>query len=280
MRPVIGLAVLLGAGSGGIVPARAQMDSREAIALQDEILELRNEVQALQSQRGAPPPVSYGRAPVPAGGSDLAPQLLDRVARLEDEVRSLHGQLDEAINGQRRMADDLGKQIADLQFRLQNGNGAPGDSAASPSAVGRPPRPPNTDAMPAPPPRTPQVALQRGEAALARRDYDAAASAAREVLASGRTGPSAGAAQMLLGQTLSGKRDFQGAAVAYGDADQRLRGSSRGQDALLGLASSLSAINERPAACGALDELRNSYPSARSDVQSAAAAVRSRAGCR
>lgn len=281
--PAIGLGVVLAAGFGP-PRAHAQIDSREAIALQDEILELRNEVQSLLAQRGSSPPIRYSQ-PQASGGSDLAPQLLDRVSRLEDEVRSLRGQLEEVQNAQRQMAADFAKQLGDLQFRLQNGGAAPAPSAApdtgppsSAPALGRTPRPLNSDVTP--PPRTPQIALQQGEAALARRDYTAAAADAHEVLSANRAGPSAGAAQMLLGQALTGKRDYQGAAVAYSDAAQRLHGSPRGQEALLGLASSLTAINEKAAACGALDQLRTASPPPRPDMRAAAATARSRAGCR
>ena len=51
MRVVATLAGLLMASA----PAWAQMDSRDAIALQNQILELRQQVQAMQ-QRGGPPP--------------------------------------------------------------------------------------------------------------------------------------------------------------------------------------------------------------------------------
>lgn len=260
------------------------LDSREAIALQNQLLELRRDLQALQSQRGfAPPPAPRsGRSATPGEG-DLLPQLLERVAALEDEVRRLRGQVEDAQNQVQRQQRDFGKQLGDLQFRLQNGTGA-----AAPSAPPEPeqqpvPRSRQGAAVPAPAPtprRTPELAMQEGNAALARRDYAAAEAGAREVLGNGRAGPRAGDAQMLLAQSLAGKRDYQGAAVAYGDAYQRLKAGTRGQDALLGLATSLSNLGEKQAACGALDQLRTNYPSARRDVRDAAADVRGRAGCR
>ncbi len=252
-------------------PARAQMDSREAIALQNQILELRRDLQGLQVQRGGSalaPPVPRGGN---SGGSELAAQLLDRVAQLEDEVRRLRGQLDEQANASRRQADDLAKQIADLNFRLQN-------SAGSQGAPAEPSTPPSAGPA-ASVRRRPELAMQEGNAALARRDYLVAEGAAREVLAGGRNAARAGDAQFLLAQALMGKRDYAGAAVAYDDAYNRSRNGSRAPDALLGLANALGGLNDRAASCAALDRLRAEFPSPRSDVREAAAAARGRSGC-
>ena len=258
-------------------PALAQLDSREAIALQNQILELRRDMQfMLQSGRGAPPPPPY-RGGGGGGGSELAAQLLDRVASLEEEVRRLRGQVDEQANASRRQADDLSKQVADLNFRLQNAG-----PAAQPSSG---PAPANLPVPGAPAAgaggrRPPELAMQEGNAALARRDYAAAEAAAREVLATGRSSPRAGDAQFLLAQALIGRRDYQGAAVAYDDAYNRSRTGSRAPEALLGLANALAGLNERPSACATLDRLKAEFPAPRTDIRDGAAAVRTRAGCR
>ncbi len=268
-------AVALAVGLAA-APARAQLDSRDAIALQNQILELRRDLQGLQAQRGAPalpPPARRGGE---GGGSEITAQLLDRVAQLEDDVRRLRGQLDEQANASRRQSDDLAKQVADLNFRLQNSGPPTGPSprASSPDASAAP------QAGPAPSGRRPaELAMQEGNAALARRDYGVAEAAAREVLAGGKGGPRAGDAQFLLAQALMGKRDYPGAAVAYDDAYNRSRTGSRAPDALLGLANALAAMNDRANACGALDKLRTEFPAPRPNVREAAAAARGRSGC-
>ena len=266
--------------AGAAVPAWAQMDSREGIALQNQILELRRDMQSLQAGRGsyAPPPSPRDAS---RGGNDLTPQLLDRVQSMEEEVRRLRGQMDEQANAARRQNDDLSKQIADLNFRL-GGSTGPRPSTQAPSLRDPGPRdqPPPADAPAAPGRRPAELAMQEGNAALARRDYPAAEAAAREVLGSNRAGPRAGDAQFLLAQSLAGRRDYQAAAVAYDDAYNRSRNGSRAPDALLGLAGSLSALGERPAACATLEKLRTEFPSPRPEVRDAAATVRNRAGCR
>jgi len=276
-------AVLLTAASAFLaaraaVPAWAQMDSREGIVLQNQILELRRDLQSLQAGRG-----SYAAsAPRDAnrGGNDLTPQLLDRVQSMEEAVRRMRGQMDEQANAARRQNDELSKQIADLNFRLGNGGPRPSTPAPPQQDLGPRPQPPPPDAPATPGRRPPELAMQEGNAALARRDYPSAEAAAREVLGSNRAGPRAGDAQFLLAQSLAGRRDYQAAAVAYDDAYNRSRNGSRAPDALLGLAGSLSALGERPAACATLEKLRTEFPSPRAEVRDAAATVRNRAGCR
>ena len=253
------------------IPALAQLDSREAIALQNQILELRRDMQSMQVPRGSPPIQPYRSGG--GGGSEIAAQLLDRVVSLEEEVRRLRGQVDEQANASRRQADNLAKQVADMNFRLQN---------AAPAA-GPGPRRADPEDRPGPAPngrRPPELAMQEGNAALARRDYAVAEVAAREVLAGGRGSPRGGDAQFLLAQALIGQRDYQGAAVAYDDAYNRSRTGSRAPEALLGLANALAGLNERPSACATLDRLRTEFPAVRSDLREGAAAVRTRAGCR
>jgi TolA-binding protein len=121
--------------------------------------------------------------------------------------------------------------------------------------------------------------MQEGNAALARRDYATAEQAAREVLAN-RTSPRAYDAQLLLAQALAGQRQFPQAAIAYDDAYNRSRKGSHAQDALLGLANSLTAINEKKAACDTLARLRSEFPQPRADLRDNIAAAHQKAGCK
>jgi TolA-binding protein len=268
------------------------MESREAIMLQNQVMELRRDMNALQQQRGGAGGSALGgyqAAPPPGGAppsSDITTQLLDRVTQLEDEVRRLRGRLDEAENARVRQGEDLSKQIADLKFQMENGGklppagaGAPAAApAAGPAAAAPPPKPAAPDGATATPRRTPELALQEGNAALARRDYVAAEAAAREVLGNTK-GPRATDAQFLLAQSLAGRKDWQGAAIAYDDAYNRSRAGSHAQDSLLGLASALVAINEKKAACQTLDKLHAEFPKPRDEMREPIANVRAKAGC-
>ncbi|RKK01076.1 YbgF trimerization domain-containing protein, partial [Teichococcus wenyumeiae] len=117
-------------------PAVAQMDSREGIALQNQILQLRNEVEQLRRGGGGggyvPAPVPSGRAPV-GGASELTGQLLDRVNQLDEEVRRLRGRADEAEYRNRTLQQQVEKLQGDMDYRLQqleNGGGGSRPSTA------------------------------------------------------------------------------------------------------------------------------------------------------
>lgn len=275
-------------------PAFAQLESREAIELRNQILELRRDVQGLRDQvsrgggGGGGSSILGGRSSAPAAGGsgDMTAALLDRVGQLEEQVRRLQGRIDEEENARKRQGDDLKKDIDDMNFKLGGAASVPSTSQA-PKPLGTVPATPATPAAPASPlpanpnapRRTPEVAMQEGNAALARRDYAVAESAAREVLAFPRS-PRAGDAQFLLAQALAGKRDFQSAAIAYDDSYNRSRTGARAQDSLLGLANSLNSINEKRAACATLDKLRVEFPTPRNDLKDSIAASRQRAGCK
>lgn len=112
-----------------------------------------------------------------------------------------------------------------------------------------------------------------------RRDYPAAEAAAREVLTI-RTSPRAYDAQFLLAQALAGERQYPQAAVAYDDVYNRSRTGSHAQDARLGLASSLTAINEKKAACDVITRMRTEFPQLRPDISAGMVATGQKAGCR
>ena len=268
-------------------PAAAQVDTREGIFLQNQLLQLRQEIEALRAQRGggsALAPAPTGRAP----SGDVLSQLLERVGGLEEEVRRMRGRVDELDNRNRRLAEDVRKLNEDTEFRFQRiegGGAAPARPAAPPAANNNTPRP-TAPAAPTPPaapaaagPRPPERAIAEGRAALQRREYPVAEAAAREVIAS-RNAAQQVNAQMLLADALAGRRDFGNAAIAYNEAFTRARTGPRAPDALIGLANSFSALNNRREACDTLGDLRSNFQNLSQGQQQAAAAARQRAGCR
>jgi TolA-binding protein len=258
-------------------PALAQVDSREGIALQNQIYQLRQQLQAMQDQMvrgggsGSRPPAYALPPPQQSGGNELLAQLLTRVDALEEQVRQLRGRIDETQNQVQRQNDDLGKRIDDLAFQISPQSTAGGPMPLATPSASRPLTPTG--------PRTPELTLQEGNAALARRDYKAAEAAAREVLAN-RTSPRAYDAQFLLAQALAGERQYPQAAVAYDDVYNRARTGTHAQDARLGLASSLTAINEKKAACDVLARMPSEFPHLRPDVSAGMTATAQKAGCR
>ncbi|MFN7634710.1 MAG: tetratricopeptide repeat protein [Acetobacteraceae bacterium] len=248
-------------------PAAAQVESREGIALQNQILQLRQEVEMLRRQGGVAP-VPMPSAPVSPG--DLTAQLLDRIARLEEEARTLRGRADTAENQLRQAREAIQKLEGDMDFRFQQLQG--GARPATPA----PPR--SGQATPPAAARTPAQALTQGQEALGRRDFPAAEAAAREVLAANDRARRVDA-NLLLGQALTGRNRHQDAAVAFGDA---YRGSQRGPrapEALIGFASALASLGARQDACNALAEVASNFPNLPAPRQREADAVRTRARC-
>uniref|UniRef100_UPI0022EAB827 tetratricopeptide repeat protein n=1 Tax=Falsiroseomonas oryzae TaxID=2766473 RepID=UPI0022EAB827 len=118
-----------------------------------------------------------------------------------------------------------------------------------------------------------------GQAALGRRDFTAAETAAREVIAS-RDPARVPDAYILLGDALLGRRDFANAAVAYDDARRRNPRGSRAPEASIGIANSLIGLNNNRDACTILNELRSANPTLSGPVAERAADARRRAQCR
>ncbi len=266
----------------GAAPLHAQVESREGIALQNQILELQHELQMLRDQGGAggsslgsartAPPQAY--APPTGATADVVSQLLERVSRLEDEMRSLRGRIDQVANTMQQQNADLTKQLQDLNFKLDN-TSPPGKTAATAPV----PPPPAPTAPPTSKRRPPELALQEGSAALARRDYTTAEADAREVLAGPRS-PRDMDARFLLARALAGKRDYANAAVAYDDSYKTARTGPHAQDSLLGLATSLSTLGEKRAACATLDQMKAEFPTPRPDLREQVGAARQQAACR
>ena len=268
MRSLVMAGLLLAA-----LPAGAQMDSREGIALQNQVLQLRQEMEQLRSRGSAIP------APMPrggAGGGELVGQLLDRVNTLEEELRRQRGRVDVLENQNRRLAEDLEKLRGDMDFRFNQGGGG---AAAPARPAAAPPGPPPTTSTGAVAPRTPDRALAEGQAALGRRDFTAAEAAAREALAA-RSGAPIVAGQMLLGDALVGRRDFGNAAIAFNEAFTRARTGPRAPEALIGLANAFQGLGNRRESCDALNDLRGQFPNLSGPMQERANAARQRGQCR
>jgi len=271
------IAFLLGLTLLAAQPASAQMDSREGIALQNQILQLRQEMEQLRRGGGSLPPPAPSRGG--AGGGELVGSLLERVNTLQDEVSRLRGRVDVLENQNRRLREDFEKYQGDMEFRLGQGGGGSAGGASAPTAPVAPPLAPPTTSTGAPPPRTPDRALAEGNAALGRRDYAAAEAAAREALGS-RAGAHVVAAQMLLADALTGRRDFGNAAIAYNEAFTRARTGPRAPEALIGLASSFQSLGNKREACDTLNDLRSQFPNLRGPLATQAAAARQRSQCR
>lgn len=295
----LGLAALGLALCAAAPAARAQIDSREGIALHNEILELRqqmSQLQQMQSEAGGggqsalPPPSPEGGAPISGASGDVVAQLVVRVSALEEQMRTLEGRISEVENAQHRDHDDLSKQISDLAFKLGQGGpppvGSPGPTLGAPPpnagvSAGMDLGAPSPGLVPsvAPPVhRAPELALKQGNAALARRDYAAAEAAAREVLALGH-GARGGDAAFLLARAQAGQHEYKDAAASFYGVYKASPRGTRGAESLLGVANALIGLGDMVPACQALAKVSAEFPRPEGYVRAGVASARKRASC-
>ncbi|MFQ3622811.1 MAG: hypothetical protein SNJ73_04625 [Acetobacteraceae bacterium] len=308
------LAAILAAGLalGAAQPASAQLDSREAIALQNQILELRRDLQALQGRVGggvAPPPVPLAppvgaAAPLAGSQQELLTRLLERVTALETEVRLLRGRSDETQNAVRELQSTVEKNREDVEFRLGALEGArgaaprpaapaqqgaaPAQQGAAPARPATPPPPQQQAGLPVPPaapaqaPRTRTQAqiLTAAQEALRRQDWATAEREAQAFIATYPRDARVGEAYAIRAEALFGRREYMQAALAFDDARGRVTDRSRRQEVLLGLGRSLAAINERDSACEVFRQLASDFATdMRSDVREVLTRERTRLRC-
>ena len=264
----------------GLSPAQAQVTSREGIALQNQIQQLSQQLQQVQSS-AASVPVSGSAAPaISAGNGDLVSQLLQRVSTLENENREMRGELDQLTNQVQTQNATLTKQIGDMQFAAQNGAG--GAAAGAASSAGAMTAPATSSAPPAAPADKPATALdllKSGQAALKSRDYATAQSNAEQALKLAKTANGKLESQFLLAQSLAGQKQYRDSAVAYYDAYNRSPKSTRAQEALLGVSASMLAMGDKNSACQALQKLDSEFPSPTPRVKAAVTSFKGRANC-
>lgn len=284
LRVATGAALLAFAAPA---PVQAQLDSREAIALQNQILELRRELDSIRRSGVSAP------APRSSGGTVGGTEAVARLQELEEEVRRLRGRAEVAENQNRQLREDITKIRDDMDYRLRALEG--GGGAQRPPQQGRPgaqPQPPaqpqasaSQPPQPQPPaassaPRPPERVLSEGQAALARRDYATAETAAREILSQRGNNPRAYDARLLLADALAGRGNAQSAAIEYGEAYRMNSRGSRSAEALVGFGDALASMNQRREACEALDLAQSEYPNMRGPVRDKMNAARARARCR
>lgn len=315
-RPLIVFAaiacpVLLSALAGGpspIAAAHAQMvTSREGIALEDQILALKQKIQALQQSGGnggsALGQSQPGASQSAGGGNQMVANLLQQVRALQDQVQSLHGELDQIRHKEQTDHDQLAKQIGDLEFQLQQ-NGTIKPSGGTPASAGSGSGGPAAGSsgrtlgtMPAGKPEGAGSAAQHSSAAqhgsaakvepsltaarhaLDHHDAKTAEADARAVIAKHGKGAYHGAAELVLGQAYANQGRHRQAALAYDDAYSADKHGPHAPEALLGLASSLTAIHQTEAACDTLKSLTSQFPHPSASVAKGVRRTRAQAHC-
>jgi TolA-binding protein len=280
--------------------AQPLVTSQEGIALENQILQLQNQVQQMQGSGGSGNGSSSGsalgddsgNAPAPASGSaapsaDIVGNLLNQVSQLQAQVQQLSGRIDTLQNQVDTQNAATQKAIGDLNFKV-TGSATPG--TAAPGAPPLPPPSGSTPDLPAPAPTglvatTPAApassaaALHTAQLALAKQDYATAETNARAVLANTKSAAEGYKAQYILAQSLAGENRPSDAAIAYDNAYNRNRTGPYAPGSLLGLANSLTDIQQASAACDTLASLNSQFPTPPAGMGPKIQAAEKRANC-
>lgn len=268
-RLLLPLAFALGLSSAA---SGQPIESREAIALQNQIAELRRDIASLRDRvasAGAAGSSLGGASSTPrpspsqAPPGDLAATLLERVAIIEEELRTLRGRVETQGNALERLTADTRKGLDDLDFRLQQ-MATPttqGGAGARPPAQGAAPgqaRPQTQGALPVPP-------------------------AQPNAPAQGAARPTPEARQEALfteGERLFARREFTQAALVFDDAYRAQPMGRRAAESRIRTGEALLALNERTAACQAFDGVASQFSDMRAELRTRVSQGRSRANCR
>jgi tol-pal system protein YbgF len=185
---------------------------------------------------------------------------------------------------QRLMIVPSGTSALALQQGQQQGSAPPAatETQVAPQVAARP-----GPAAPAPgpaPARSPDSQFQQAfgllqQAQRGQADFAPAEQALKAFVTQNPAHAKAGDAQYWYGETLYIRRDFQGAAIAFGEALKKYPKAEKAPDALLRLGMALAQLNRKQDACGALTELGRRHPDAPPPVRQAAQRERQRIGC-
>jgi tol-pal system protein YbgF len=260
----------------------------------------------------APAPLQQDNGPL-AVGSTSAPMddqtsadLRVRLTTLEDSVRRIEGQTDEILRLVQRLEEANQRAAADMEFRFQaleaRAHQQQNATSDEPLVIGRIPAPEpvtgegevmptegplvgeQVDLIPVPtenePLADPNKLYDRGLTSLRAGKYAAARQDFLDLLKNYPKHKRAGNAQYWLGESYYVERDFKQAAQAFLNGYTTYAESDKAPDSLLKLAMSLSALEQKSAACDAFADLLVKFPNASSAVRQRAANEQKRAGCK
>ena len=232
-----------------------------------------------------------------------------RISRLEEDLRTLTGQLEQATFNSRQLNQRLETALADVEARLDRLEGGDRTAYLPPSREGAgrtvtPPPPPAPPALPqagalqervpgaevgqpAPPP-PPGLVLPDGPpetqyayafGLLQKAQYDQAQAALTKFIETHPDVNLADNARYWLGETYYVKGDYRGAAESFLDAYESDKRGSKAPDALLKLGMSLARLEKPKEACTTLRELARAYPQAAPRIKSKADLEKRRLAC-
>jgi len=274
--------------------------------LQDQINRLERDlkdVERLIYRGGATGSAETPSAAPGANGSNQFADIQVHFNSIEDQLRSLTGQLETANHQIQVLSDRLDKLQQDVDFRLnalehggqpapdagaapQGGaptarpSTAPGQSGQLVPPPGAKPTRQTTDATPEPLPTGGiQVVYDSALGALRAGDYSQAERGFKGLVTRDPKADLAANAQYWLGETYYVRKMYTEAASAFLTAYQDYPKGPKRPDSLLKLGMSLKGLGQKSAACDSFSELLTKYPLASKSIRARAQSEQKDAGC-
>ena len=266
--------------------------------------QLEKQVQTLSQSvfRGKPLPADMA-AGASSGGGNINPAALtmfeDRLRAVEEQQRTMIGQIEKLGFDVRQMQDQMQKAQSDLDMRFQQMNASASSSSASSSSSTLP-----ADEMAATPSEgvkssgnsaagtlgtlgsgtaaaagSPESLYEAGFADVREQNFDAAQMKFTDFMARYPTHALAGNAQYWLAETYYVRGDYRQAAKLFAKGYQEFPQGQKAADCLLKLGLSLGKLGKKEDACLSLQQLQKEFPGDSSPVNRRAKQEMTQLGC-
>ena len=261
-------------------------NSRQVIALQNQVAQLKSQISQLQAQNTNfnDDSDNYRKKRHKdkdeddnlATNNSLLPDLVSRINNLEDQQRVMRGEIDDLSNQLKTQNDLINKKIDDMNFAAGRGGASNGSSddvvTDSKSEVSKKSSiSDDSGIVKSVKPETGST-LRDGQQALLNGDFQTAESIAQKILSTpeGAKSPSA---RYLLAQAQAGQGNFKGSSVNYYAVYKNFPKS------LLGVGYLMLKNGKVQEACQAVSLLHSKYPNVSTQVKSSALNLSRKAKC-
>lgn len=267
-------------------------NSRQVIALQNQVAQLKSQISQLQAQNTNfnDDSDNYRKKRHKDKDEDdslstnngLLPDLVSRINNLEDQQRVMRGEIDDLSNQLKTQNDLINKKIDDMNFAAGRGGASNGSSddvvTDSKSEVSKKSSiSDDSGTIKSVKPETGST-LRDGQQALLNGNFQIAESIAQKILSTpeGAKSPSA---RYLLAQAQAGQGNFKASSVNYYAVYKNFPKSPKAPSALLGVGYLMLKNGKVQEACQAVSLLHSKYPNVSTQVKSSALNLSRKAKC-
>ncbi len=216
-----------------------------------------------------------------ASGNGGVPQdqvgtVLQRLDGIEARITQLTGQIEEAQHRVNVIAEEAGRRIGDIEFRLTELEGGDPSTGAGPVTLGGGGQTtdPNAGLV-----VNEQRAFDEAKMQLDAQNFQDAAEKFNNFISTYPGGPLTSEAQYLRGHALAGLQDWGGAARSFLDSFSGSPNGPFAAESLYELSVNLGQLQQVEQACLTLAEISNRYPQKAAEMQPKITSLRQNLSC-